>query len=457
MGGKNPVLVGTTGSLYQGTIIETAKIGSAIGRNDRQSKTPKRQQSQVDEESNYFKSAQWYLSLTSSSKRCQTKSWGRSPDGTTLLTSSADNALRSFVLPVDLLASNLGPHHLTPYASHSSPEPVYATAFHPLFSLQEPASCLVVASLRALPLRLISPFAPGILASYPFVSPTTEAYIAPHSLLFSLQDQNHLFAGSESCLSIFDVNRDGVGPISRMRTTPSRRHHIATSGDMKGIVSTMAMNDEGLLAAGTFTRWVGLYDGHGRGEAVGVFSVVGGKEKDEGTAGKGITQVLWSACGRYLCSIERASDGISVWDIRGTGKKLAWLRGRNARSQQRLGAAVMEGEIWAGGIDGKVRVWEGLGKAEGVIDPKWEFRAHDDAVTSTILHPTGSVVATCSGQRRSDMGLSLDIDNAVSDTDCNKTSSRSSNSARSSQTLLNHDLIHSSAHAFYNSMKTWAL
>ena len=36
---------------------------------------------------------------------------------------------------------------------------------------------------------------------------------------------------------------------------------------------------------------------------------------------------------------------------------------------------------------------------EGVMDPSWEFIAHEDAVSSATLHPCGSVLATCSGQR----------------------------------------------------------
>lgn len=36
---------------------------------------------------------------------------------------------------------------------------------------------------------------------------------------------------------------------------------------------------------------------------------------------------------------------------------------------------------------------------EGAHERAWEWRAHDDSVGSTAMHPSGSVVATCSGQR----------------------------------------------------------
>ena len=167
---------------------------------------------------------------------------------------------------------------------------------------------------------------------------------------------------------------------------------------MKGIISALTMSNDGVLAAGTFTRSVGLYDSHGHGDTTGVFSLNNTPISPE-KEGEGITQLLWSPCSRYLCIAERCSDGISVWDIRGTGTRLAWLKGRKAETYQRLSVDLMGGEIWAGGMDGMVRVWEGLGMKEGVVEPSWSFQAHGDVVSSAVLHPTGSVLATSSGQR----------------------------------------------------------
>ena len=147
---------------------------------------------------------------------------------------------------------------------------------------------------------------------------------------------------------------------------------------MKGIVSALGMSPDGVLAAGTFSRWIGLYDGYGRGGTRGVFEIRGGKEDSEDRwAGTGITQLCWSSCARYLCVVERESDGIGVWDIRVSGRRLSWLQGRSGRTNQRLEIGVIQEEIWAGGTDGYVRVWERLGMSEGDLDPAWQFRAHD--------------------------------------------------------------------------------
>ena len=376
----------------------------------------------------------------------------RSPDGTTILSSSYDGTLRSFVLPPDLLSPERElPNILTPYSVQQSPEPVYATEFHPAYNLQEPSACLVMASIRSLPIRLFSPFAPGILASYPLVSPTTEVYITPYSLLFSPENANHFFAGSDSRLSVFDLNRNGEGPISARHTTASRRHHTAAASGMKGIVSTMAMSSDGILAAGTYSRWVGLYDGYGRGDTVSAFSVAQQREGEEGTEGNGLTQVMWSQCGRYLCTVERGSDGIGVLDIRGNSKWLAWLKGRNARTPQRLGVDVIGGEVWAGGMDGVVRVWEGLGMTEGVIDPKWEYKAHEDVVSSTVMHQSGTVLATCSGQRHYAPSLEPASQESGSEAEG---SGMSFPSSRSSQSSLGPG---SSGAVVDNSLKIWAL
>ncbi len=147
---------------------------------------------------------------------------------------------------------------------------------------------------------------------------------------------------------------------------------------MKGIISALSIGSSGILAAGTFTRCVGLYDSLGRGDIIAVFplpNATTNEEKEE--QGTGITQLLWSSCGRYLCVVERGSDGIGVWDVRGTGRKLAWLAGRKARTNQRLNVDLIGEEIWAGGTDGKVRGWEGIGTKEGVVQPTFEFHAHD--------------------------------------------------------------------------------
>lgn len=68
-----------------------------------------------------------------------------------------------------------------------------------------------------------------------------------------------------------------------------------------------------------------------------------------------------------------------VYDIRVAGKLLGWLAGREADTNQRLGIDVCVGtagtggfEVWAGGQDGVVKVWEGVGGVQGVHEVGWK-------------------------------------------------------------------------------------
>jgi hypothetical protein len=185
------------------------------------------------------------------------------------------------------------------------------------------------------------------------------------------------------------VSRVGEGPVVRLKTIPSKRKKIVGGGvGMKGIISAMALcKKSGVLAAGTFSRGVGLYDSEGSGDCIAVFSVADepkhGNElnSEVAIAGRGITQVLWSPCGRYLYVVERCSCGVQIYDIRVAGKRVGCLVGRDAETNQRLGVDVVNiredrHEIWAGGLDGVVRVWENPGDIDGNVEPFLEWKAH---------------------------------------------------------------------------------
>lgn len=177
-----------------------------------------------------------------------------------------------------------------------------------------------------------------------------------------------------------------------MPTIPSKRHKMKGGGvGIRGIVSALSVQGtEGMLAAGTWTRSVGLYDMEGVGGTVATWSVADAAEEHAKIGGTGITQTLWSACGRYLYVVERKSTGVLVYDVRVMGKLVAWLVGRNAYTNQRLGVDIFEGkegaEIWAGGTDGIVRVWEGVGKSEGALERSLEWAAHNGGFLLSLIY-----------------------------------------------------------------------
>jgi WD40 repeat protein len=290
------------------------------------------------------------------------------------------------VRPPDLLEDK-PIHKLFPYSTLRSAEPTYATAIYPFYNLQDPSTTLFLSSVRDHPIRLSSALAPASVASYSLVNPMTEAFITPHSIIYpSTLGGTHFLTGSDSLICLFDVSRTGLqGPVSSMPTIPSKRKQIVGGGvGMKGIVSALALNPsgDGILAAGTFTRHIGLYSSNGSGELLGTFSIAK-TPANRDIGGRGVTQVVWSPCGRYLYIAERKSDGILVYDVRVTGQMLGHLRGRKALTNQRMKIDVIPSgpdgahEVWAGGTDGFMRVWKSPEHCVGGKDPDREFKVHD--------------------------------------------------------------------------------
>ncbi|KAG9233090.1 hypothetical protein BJ875DRAFT_58624 [Amylocarpus encephaloides] len=395
---KTPSLIASTGTTYCCSIAESRIREQKLLSNDFTEAEVIADRKEGDMEYNYFKSAQW------------------SADGTSLLASSADNTVRTFILPPDLLEPHITPINLTPYTSHQHPSPISCVSPYPAYTLTNLTTTLYLSTPSSLPIRLTNALSPTptSTATYPLISPTTEAYYTPSALLWT--SPTTFLAGTECLIAMFDVARNGEGPVSSMPTIPSKRHKMKGGGvGIRGIVSALSLQptlggmevgiEGGMVAAGTWTRWLALYDSAGVGGTVAQWSIASAADDIAGIGGMGITQTCWSSCGRYLYAVERKSNGVLVYDVRGAGKMLAWLEGRNAVTNQRLGIDVFEGaggmEVWGGDVDGVVKVWEGVGMGEGAVRSSWEWKAHDDPVTSTVIHSSGTVVATCSGQRSS--------------------------------------------------------
>lgn len=295
-------------------------------------------------------------------------------------------AHRKSTRPPDLLEKQ-SPQHLTPYSELPSTEPTYATAIYPFFSLQDPSTTLFLSSVRDHPIRLASALVPTSVATYSLVNPTTEAFITPHSLIYpSALGGTHFLTGSDSLICLFDVSRPGNdGLVTWMPTIPSKRKQAVGGGvGMKGIISAMAVSPtgDGVLAAGTFSRQIGLYDSNGSGQSLGTFSVAK-TEANRHIGGRGVTQLLWSPCGRYLYIAERNSDGVLIYDIRATGQLLGWLEGRKALTNQRMKIDIAptaggeSHEIWAGGTDGRMRRWKDPALTAGPQSPFADWKVHD--------------------------------------------------------------------------------
>lgn len=282
--------------------------------------------------------------------------------------------------PPDLLEERDHEPLLDCYSELQFAEAVKALTTYPFFDLQDPSTTLLLCSVPDHPVRLHSALSHELVASYPFVNATTEAYISPHTLTFTV-DGRSFVSGSKNLMAIFDVSRPGEGPISLLPTASSR--NAGSSIGMKGIISALSIEPaSNVLAAGTFSRHVGLYSANGQGESLGVFRV-DGNEADRRIGGLGITQLMWSPCGRYLYIVERSSQGVMLYDIRKSGQLLSWIEGRNAETNQRLGIDLHDSshaggglEIWAGGLDGNIRIWRNTHCQQGSQPPDLDWPAH---------------------------------------------------------------------------------
>ena len=345
-----------------------------------------------------------------------------SADGTCITATDVHNAIDTVIVPPHLLTTQDKPLVLSAYCTIPAAEPITSLCSYPRYQLQDLASALVLSSVREHPIRLHSALNAQLVASYPLINPLTEEYISPLSLCFT-PDASQFVAGSDSLISTFDLARPGQDPITSVKTGPKSRKdnrwNPATS--MRGIVSALAVDKaSGMLAVGTFSSQIALYDANGSGVCAGSFSIQD-NAANEGIGGAGITQLHWSPDGRYLYIAERKSDGVMVYDIRQTGQLLSWSEGRNARTNQRLGMELSESdngspEVWAGGTDGKVRMWSDMHLHEGVVKPSFEHKVHQGtvafarthsitdyliaAVTSICVHPTGGVIVTSSAPTR---------------------------------------------------------
>lgn len=372
----SPSCIGSTGSTFS---------NGSIDHSSSQEDTPSKYQN------NFFKEAQF------------------SPDGTTIVTHNSDGCLRTFVLPPDLLDEGKDPHHLAPYSVLTSPTNVQSYALYPGFSLQDLSTTLVLSAPVDQPLRLTNAMDSSFThATYPYIHSKTEAYISPNSLVFH-SDGNYFVAGSHGAVSIFDTARTSEGPIAKHITKPRDPKMAATSMRDGGLIMSLAISSDGLLASGSANRTVGIFSSSGHGSCQTAFSVAPSRGDPEAStySGTGITSLAWTPDSRYLLVGERQSDGIHVYDVRNQLKRLAWLAGRNALTTQRLGFSTVPTrsglEVWAGGVDGTVRMWQNPGQIEGVQQPDSELVGmHGDPISSAVWHPGGAVMATCSGQRRFD-------------------------------------------------------
>lgn len=352
-----------------------------------------------------------------------------SPDATCVFT--ADYARKFCVYPFTPDISAEGTQQkLVPYAQFPSADPIWAFTVNPYFDVNDRNTTTVLVSRRDQYIGLhnalwdisqdkeadpqFTPNGPvdisSKLASYKLVDKLTEAVTAPISLAWS-PCGSYFYAGQRNQIAIFDLTYTD-DPIAKIRTIPSNRNKLKGGGwGFKGDVSALSPSPANaeVLAVGTRTRYVGLYDTVSAQEIThfALPGTIDGKrtenERLRAVIGEGVTQLKWSPDGTYVYVAERNSDAVLIYDVRNFSLALAHCAGRQALTRQKMGFDIWtpigeSHEVWAGGTDGRVRVWRNPYLSEGAVEADEVIDVGKDPVSDVLVHPYGHAAVVAKGK-----------------------------------------------------------
>uniref|UniRef100_T1J4T9 WD repeat-containing protein 79 n=1 Tax=Strigamia maritima TaxID=126957 RepID=T1J4T9_STRMM len=352
-----------------------------------------------------FNFAQTPVQLTGSWNEFKTKDnffkgckWA--PDGSCILTNNNDGNLRLWNLPeifynTDSEANWSDIKEMSPVLKIREGELIYDYCWYPLMSSLDSATCCFASTCRNSPVHLLDAYTGELRCSYRPYNNVDEIEAA-HSICFSPNGQK-LYCGFNKVIRIFDVNIPG-------------RNFMETKSKIQGqagIISCIAVNPgmPDTYAAGSYLKSIALYsDGC-------LICLLQGQRG-------GVTHIEFSPDGNKLYSGGRMDPEILCWDLRNPGTVLYTME-RNVTTNQRMYfCSDKSGEyILSGHNNGAISVWDtNVDNLDDVpLPPKLTFQGHDDCVNGIGLHPTLSLMATTSGQRKFPEPLHSDDSDSSSD------------------------------------------
>ncbi|XP_010613192.1 telomerase Cajal body protein 1 isoform X2 [Fukomys damarensis] len=260
------------------------------------------------------------------------------PDGSCILTSSADNILRIYNLPPELysdgeqvectemivlLCCPIWPLTSGPPTSASQVpvlrmvegDTIYDYCWYSLMSSSQPDTSYVASSSRENPIHIWDAFTGELRASFRAYNHLDEL-TAAHSLCFS-PDGSQLFCGFNRTVRVFSTSRPGRD--CDVRAT------FAKKQGQSGIISCIAFSPtQPLYACGSYSRSLGLY-AWDDGSPLALLS---------GHRG-GITHVCFHPDGNRFFSGARKDAELLCWDLRQPSHPL-WSLSREVTTNQRI-------------------------------------------------------------------------------------------------------------------------
>ncbi|KAI9916792.1 hypothetical protein PsorP6_017085 [Peronosclerospora sorghi] len=311
-----------------------------------------------------------------------------SPDGLCLLTNSDDHIVRLFEMSTDPLEQ---PRTSLLQAKESSI--VYDYAWYPFMSSADPTSCIFVTTSQDQPVHLWDAYTGALRASYRAFDHLDELASA-YSLAFNASGDK-LFAGFHRVIRFFHLAQPGRDFHAR----PLCKTRRARNGQ-RGLISTLHFNPDHskIYAAGSYSGTTCVYT------------------EDEGDEvlrlcdhdGRGISQVRFSPCGRFLYTAARCDARIHCWDIRATNTILQTFH-RVADTNQRI-EFDLHGSgryLVTGCRTGRVLLYDAM--TGDVVNKSIQL---PDCANGVSFFPDVSraTVAVCSGQRSYDLPRDMQLE-----------------------------------------------
>ncbi|XP_036002525.1 telomerase Cajal body protein 1 isoform X2 [Fundulus heteroclitus] len=309
------------------------------------------------------------------------------PDGSCILTNSADNVLRVYNLPPEIYSYSWDSiPEMSPVLRMAEGDTVYDYCWFPKMNSLEPDTCFLASSSRDNPVHVWDAFYGKVRASFRPYNHLDEL-TAAHSLRFS-PDGERLYCGFDKMVRVFCTERPG-------RDCEERPTVVKKQGQ-SGIISCFAFSPcQSVYACGSYSRCAGLYccqDG-------ALLALLPTRHHG------GLTHLLFSPDGNYLYTGGRKDPEILCWDLRDPGKVVFSLK-RNVATNQRIyfdldpsGRYLLSGDT-----EGVVSVWDAHTAPpdgnEELLQPQLRFQAHWDCTNGISVHPFMPILATSSGQRQ---------------------------------------------------------
>ncbi|KAG7240080.1 hypothetical protein INR49_027934 [Caranx melampygus] len=311
----------------------------------------------------------------------------QAPDGSCILTNSADNVLRVYNLPPEIYSYNwdLLPE-MSPVLRMAEGDTIYDYCWYPKMNSLDPDTCFLASSSRDNPVHVWDAFYGEVRASFRPYNHLDEL-TAAHSLCFS-PDGTQLYCGFDKTVRVFYTERPG-------RDCEERPTVVKKQGQ-SGIISCFGFSPcQSVYACGSYSRCAGLYSCQD-GTLLALLPT-----RHHG----GLTHLLFSPDGNYLYTGGRKDPEILCWDLRDPGKVVFSLK-RNVATNQRIyfDLDVSGRYLLSGDTEGVVSVWDTHTAPpdgdEEHLQPHLRFQAHWDCTNGISIHPFMPLVATSSGQRQ---------------------------------------------------------